>query len=99
MPVVGLHLLLVGDFNNDHVQDLATTNDGPAQAGSGFSILLGNGNGTFGMPLHFELAGGFMGSIAMGDFKETAMEKRTRHDSRDSQCFGTGLGCWWAMAM
>jgi hypothetical protein len=83
-----VYSLAVGDFNNDHVQDLATTNDGPVQLGGGFSILLGNGNGTFGMPLHFELAGGFMGSIAMGDFNSDG-----NHDLilGTAGAFGTGL--------
>jgi FG-GAP-like repeat len=60
--------LAVGDFNDDHVQDLATAIDLPVQLSGGFSVLLGNGNGTFGMPLHFDLVGGFYGSIAVGDF-------------------------------
>ena len=77
-----VYSLAVGDFNNDHVQNLATTNDGPVQLGGGFSILLGNGNGSFGMPLHFELAGGFMGSIAMGDFNSDGNHDLILRDSR-----------------
>src|SRR4030095_6359772 len=65
-PVNAVYSLGVGDFNNDHVQDLAVGIDNPF---AGFSFLLGKGNGTFRMPSFFSLgAGGGIGAIAVGDF-------------------------------
>jgi FG-GAP-like repeat len=61
-----VYSLGAGDFNNDHVQDLAVGTDLPF---GGLSVLLGNGNGTFRMPSFFGLGSGYgIGSIAVGDF-------------------------------
>jgi FG-GAP-like repeat len=62
----------VGDFNSDHVQDLALT-------GSfvGTSVLLGNGNGTFGMPLIIGVVdgNGLIGKVIVtGDFNGDAIQ-------------------------
>jgi hypothetical protein len=46
--------LAAGDFNGDGILDLAATNPGPANAlGTTVSVLLGNGDGTFGSPTDF----------------------------------------------
>jgi FG-GAP-like repeat len=52
-----------GDFNRDGRLDLAVTN----QNTNSVSILLGNGNGTFGAPTNFA-AGTSPRSLAVGDF-------------------------------
>jgi len=52
-----------GDFNGDGRLDLAVTN----QNTNSVSILLGNGNGTFGAPTNFA-AGTSPRSLAAGDF-------------------------------
>ena len=55
--------MAVGDFNGDGRQDLAVANQGSATV----SILLGNGNGTFGAATNFGV--GFIPfSVAVGDF-------------------------------
>lgn len=52
----------VGDFNGDGKPDLVVSD-----AGNGnFSILLGNGNGTFQSPVSYSGGGGY--SLAVGDF-------------------------------
>ena len=53
----------VGDFNGDNVLDIVTANAGS----SNVSILLGNGNGTFGPATTFP-AGSLPFSVAVGDF-------------------------------
>jgi hypothetical protein len=53
----------VGDFNGDGRQDLAVAN----QLSANVSILLGNGNGTFGTATNFG-AGSAPSSVAVGDF-------------------------------
>ena len=47
--------VVVADFDNDGKQDLATANrgNGLAVGNSNFSVLLGNGNGTFNAPTNF----------------------------------------------
>jgi hypothetical protein len=53
---------LAGDFNNDHVPDLAA-----ASAGS-VAVLLGNGDGTFQAPLTSASAFNGFAPLAVGDF-------------------------------
>ncbi len=53
--------LAVGDFNGDHVPDLAVTTN------NGVSIFLGNGDGTFGAPMTFA-TGPSPAWVAVADF-------------------------------
>src|SRR5262249_27203762 len=55
--------VVVGDFNGDHKLDLATADFGSG----GVSILVGNGDGTFG-PFQFFAAGAHPDYLAAGDF-------------------------------
>ncbi len=57
-------LVLVGDFNNDHIPDLITVDSGGGCAC--ISVLLGNGDGTFQTPVTTVLSIGPT-SIAIGD--------------------------------
>src|SRR5258705_12858007 len=59
----GPYASAVGDFNGDGKQDLAVTN----VSTNSVSILLGNGNGTFGAPATFPV-GNTPSSIAVSDF-------------------------------
>src|SRR5947199_131599 len=59
----GPYASAVGDFNGDGKQDLAVTNIST----NSVSILLGNGNGTFGAPATFPV-GSTPTSVAVGDF-------------------------------
>src|SRR5437660_4667732 len=59
----GPYASAVGDFNGDGKQDLAVTN----VTTKSVSILLGNGNGTFGAPATFTV-GNTPSSIAVSDF-------------------------------
>lgn len=54
---------VVGDFNGDNLLDIAAVSTG------NYSVLPGNGDGTFGEPIHTPAtsAGGF-GKLAVGDF-------------------------------
>src|SRR5712692_2094206 len=56
----------IADLNGDGKPDLAVVDSGFA-TGSGVSVLLGNGNGTF-QPATFVAAGSVALSVAVGDF-------------------------------
>ncbi len=60
--------VVVGDFNGDGIVDLAVADygDGTGQS-AGFSILLGNGDGSF-QAAQFYPGGVFSGFLAVGDF-------------------------------
>jgi len=61
----------VGDFNGDGLQDLAVANLGDCDdfscVDSGFSVLLGNGDGSFQAAVNFDGSGGSR-SVATADF-------------------------------
>jgi hypothetical protein len=57
----------VGDFNGDGILDLAVADTGFSGNGSGVSVLLGQGGGTF-LPAHSYAAGYNPFSVAVGDF-------------------------------
>lgn len=60
--------VVVGDFNGDSKLDLAVVIGSPSNAIPGYvSVLLGNGNGTFGAPTEFGV-GAAPRSVAIGDF-------------------------------
>jgi len=59
----------VGDFNEDGKEDLAAGNFGFTSFPPGsVSILLGNGDGSFGSPTNFSIPGADVGAITIGDF-------------------------------
>jgi hypothetical protein len=62
---VGPVAVAAGDFNHDGIQDLVTTNNGS----NNFSLLLGNGNGTFQVGQSFDPGGTLLGpkGLAVGD--------------------------------
>jgi Domain of unknown function (DUF4347)/FG-GAP-like repeat len=57
-------LVIARDFNGDGKLDLATLNQGD----SSVSILLGNGNGTFGAATNFNVGMSLTGTLTSGDF-------------------------------
>jgi hypothetical protein len=63
----GAQALAVGDVNGDGIPDLAVADHGDFQGnGSGLSILLGNGDGSFQPATHYD-AGPFPTALALGD--------------------------------
>lgn len=79
----------VGDFNGDGKQDLAVAN----LNGGNISILLGNGNGTFGSAANF--AAGFgPNSVTVGDFNEDGRQDLAvaNFSGSVSILLGTGYG-------
>jgi len=54
----------VGDFNNDGKPDLAVTYDGTDTSNNSVSILLGNGDGSFGIAKDFPAGSGPAGIVA-----------------------------------
>jgi len=57
----------VGDFNGDGKPDLAVADNGGFPPNGGFSILLGNGDGTFAATVTYFLGGTTPTGIAVGD--------------------------------
>jgi hypothetical protein len=57
--------VVIGDFNNDHKLDLAVTGGGSLGT---VTVLLGNGDGTFGKPINLPQGFGAAFSLAAGDF-------------------------------
>jgi Bacterial Ig-like domain (group 3)/FG-GAP-like repeat/HYDIN/CFA65/VesB-like, Ig-like domain/Abnormal spindle-like microcephaly-assoc'd, ASPM-SPD-2-Hydin len=57
------HYVAIGDFNGDHIPDLAVANFGSNDV----SVLIGNGDGTFQAPVSYA-AGPEPGVVAVGDF-------------------------------
>jgi hypothetical protein len=59
----------VGDLNNDGIPDVVVANNGDPHDGSGanIAVLLGNGDGTFRLPLTY-LAGSQPYHVVVGDF-------------------------------
>jgi hypothetical protein len=50
------YYVAVGDFNGDGIPDLAVTNYSQAHSDSGVSVLLGKGEGSFGLPMFFPIS-------------------------------------------
>jgi hypothetical protein len=82
------YAVVVGDFNHDGKQDLATANN----QGSSVSILLGNGDGTFQTYTDYP-AGKYPTSIATGDFrKDGKLDLVTTNGGTISVLLGNGNG-------
>jgi hypothetical protein len=84
----------VGDFNGDHKPDLAVTN----QITNDVSILLGNGDGTFGSALNYP-AGSAPHCVAVGDFNHDGnLDLVVANSSENdvSVLFGNGDGTFQA---
>jgi hypothetical protein len=83
----------VGDFNGDQKLDLAV-----ASYGSGVSVLLGNGQGSFGVPASFKV-GLEPDSVAIGDFngdQKLDLAVANLADGNVSVLLGTGTGSFGA---
>ena len=80
----------VGDFNGDQKKDLAVTRG--SVGGSVVSILLGNGDGTFGVPIDYA-AGSNPQWVAVDDFNgDTKLDLAVANDMGISILIGTGTG-------
>jgi FG-GAP-like repeat/Abnormal spindle-like microcephaly-assoc'd, ASPM-SPD-2-Hydin/FG-GAP repeat len=61
---------VAGDFNGDRKLDLGVANYGGYGNVASFSVLLGNGNGTFQPAVEYVSVGVHPSSLAMGDFND-----------------------------
>ena len=75
----------VGDFNGDGQDDLATAHD--EVVGSTVSVLLNDGDGTFGPKTDYTV-GGWMYSVVAGDFNGDGRDDLATANSSD----GDGVG-------
>lgn len=57
----------VGDFNGDHILDLAVVEYGTSNGSQNLLIFMGNGDGTFAAPVSYS-AGANADALAVGDF-------------------------------
>ena len=70
----GPNAVAVGDFNSDGVQDLAVADYGVyPQRGTTVSILVGNGDGSFGAPRPFQ-SGNAPSCVAVGDVNRDGIQ-------------------------
>jgi hypothetical protein len=79
VPPVGISLsipesIAIGDFNGDGKQDLAVA----CFYGTGVSILLGNGNGSFGSVFSTTRVGTYPYAVAVGDFNADGKQDRCK---------------------
>lgn len=88
--------IALDDFNNDGNPDIAVTNFSLSTT----SILLGNGDGTFGLPA-VHAVGASPSSIALGDFNHDGnldLAVANRADNTVSILLGTGTGSFAPVA-
>jgi hypothetical protein len=90
------HCVVVGDFNGDGIEDIATANYG----GNNLTVMLGNGSGGFtataGSPF---AAGGAPYAIVVGDFNGDGMQDLAAANLNDSDVtvlLGNGAGSFTA---
>src|SRR5262245_43064372 len=81
---------VVGDFNGDGIPDLAVAD----RNGISFSILLGNGDGTFGPPTNYHVPYP-PNSLAVGDFdRDGTLDLAVTYTGYDFGFFGNQVGIW-----
>ena len=96
----GPNSVAVGDFNGDGLQDLAVADYGayPDRANT-VSVLLGNGNGTFGAPQAFQV-GRAVSCVSVGDFNRDGRSDLAAcnyNDNNVSILLGNGNGTFQAV--
>lgn len=96
----GPNSVAVGEFNGDGLQDLAVADYGayPERANT-VSVLLGNGNGTFGAPQAFQV-GSAASCVSVGDFNRDGRSDLAAcnyNDNNVSILLGNGNGTFQAV--
>jgi hypothetical protein len=82
---------VVGDFNGDGIRDLAVAD----RNGVSFSILLGNGDGTFGPPTNYHVPYP-PNSLAVGDFdRDGRLDLAVTYTGYDFGFIGNQVGIWF----
>jgi hypothetical protein len=88
LGIFGPNSITTGDFNLDGRLDLATANS-TSGSGDGFSVLLGNGNGSFGTPSNYSVTGANPFLVIAADVTGDRRPDLILADAANS---GTGIG-------
>jgi len=88
--------IATGDFNGDHVPDLAIANncaDSSCASGGTVTVLMGKGDGTFKAPVSYASGGQGAFSVVVGDFnRDGILDLAVVNDCASASCASGSVG-------